>query len=111
MHGLAHGRTVIVRNSPLWHEIAAHADLPGILVPFNDEVDLVEAVGRALHGLPVAGLPLGGAIAAGDSAPSWRDCAGHVMELVGNLAFAQDAGSWVERQVILNRLAPAGRAR
>jgi glycosyltransferase involved in cell wall biosynthesis len=110
VHGLAHGRIVVVRNSALWDEIAAYADLPGTLIPFNDEVGLVESVGRALHGVPQVGLAFGSAIAAGGSAPSWRDCARHITELVGNLAFAPDAGQWVERQLLLNRWAPAGGA-
>jgi glycosyltransferase involved in cell wall biosynthesis len=107
VHGLAHGRIVVVRKSPLWNEIAAHADLPGTLVPFDDEVSLVEAVGRALHGVPLVGLAFGGAIAPGCSAPSWRDCAQRITELVGDLSFGRDASRWVERQVVLNQLALA----
>jgi glycosyltransferase involved in cell wall biosynthesis len=105
VHGLAHGRTVVVRNSPLWDEIAAHAKLPGALVPFNnDESSLVEAVGRALHGDRQVGLAFGSALAPGGSASSWRDCARHISELISDLAFAHDAGKWVERQLIFSRL-------
>ena len=109
VHGLAHARTVVVRQSPLWTEIAAHADLPGTLVPVDDEIGLVEAVGRALHGVPAAGLAFRGAIADGRSAPSWRDCAQRIIELVRDLCFGHDASRWIEREVILDgSLSPQG---
>jgi glycosyltransferase involved in cell wall biosynthesis len=104
VHGLAYGRIVIVRDSPLWHEIAAYADLPGTLVPFNHDVELVEAVGCALHGLPVRGLAFGGAIAAGGSVPSWRACARHLTELVRNLALTHNPNQWAYRQAMLKSL-------
>jgi glycosyltransferase involved in cell wall biosynthesis len=104
VHGLAHGRIVVVRNSPFWNEISAHADLPGTLVPFDDDNGLVEGVGRALHGAPVAGLALGSAITDGHSAPRWRDCAQHVLDLVGDLTFERNGSRWLERQIILGRV-------
>jgi glycosyltransferase involved in cell wall biosynthesis len=104
VHGLAHGRTVVVRRSPLWAEIAAHADLHGRLVEFADEAELVEAVGRAVHGGEASpALRIGAALAPGRGAPAWRDCARPITELLGELAFTRDGAHWIERQVMLNR--------
>ncbi|WP_431284615.1 glycosyltransferase [Humitalea sp. 24SJ18S-53] len=101
VHGLAHGRTVVVRESALWQEIADHADLPGRLVPFADEFGLVAAVGATLHGRPPAGLPFGAAIPAGGSGPSWRDCATRITDLVGSLVAVNGSGRWLQRQAML----------
>jgi glycosyltransferase involved in cell wall biosynthesis len=108
VHGLANGRTVLVRNSSLWNEIANHADLPGTLIAFEDEISLVEAVGSALHGAPLAGLAMGGALAGG-TGDSWSDCARPIMDLVATLATMRDASGWIERQSILSQLSPAAR--
>jgi hypothetical protein len=107
VEGLARGRTVIVRRSPLWEEIAAHSDLPGAIVPVSDEGGLVEAVGRALHGLPARGLPCGGALAPGARPPNWRDCAARIVDMIGRLALRCDGRNWIARQVLLRSTAAA----
>lgn len=106
VHGLAHGRVVIARRSPLWGEIAAISRLPGRITPFHDELSLVRAVGAVLHGDDVESVRAPSSECRADS-PSWRDCAGRIADLVRHLAFARDGSGWVERQLVLRRLAEA----
>ena len=49
VEGLAHRTRVIVRDLTLWHEIASLSHSSELIVPFNDEIELVAAVGNALH--------------------------------------------------------------
>jgi glycosyltransferase involved in cell wall biosynthesis len=106
VQSLARGRTVVVRKSLLWEEIATYADLPGTLVSFEDEFGLVEAVGRAVHNLPSQGLNFGAVTKVGSDAPSWRACAERIVELIDNLIFEGDGTRWIQRQVIFTRPAP-----
>jgi glycosyltransferase involved in cell wall biosynthesis len=99
--GLACGRTVIVRRSPLWQEIADHCDLPGALVPYDDEAGLIEAVSRALKGLPAQGLAKGGALSAGAAPPRWQDCAARIGDLVERLIRQGDGRRWLDRETVL----------
>jgi glycosyltransferase involved in cell wall biosynthesis len=107
VHGLARGRTVIVRHSPLWDEIAAISQLPGRIAPFHDELSLVRAVGAVLHGGEVHTIAGARSPDCELTSPNWRDCAKRIAELVRRLAYTRDGTRWVERQVYLRRLAEA----
>jgi hypothetical protein len=97
MYGLACGRTVAVRKSEIWNEIAGHTRTAGALVPFEDDADLTDVVGRALHGHPPDGLPQGGLIPANGSPAKWRDCAGRIIELLEQLRPNISYRRWQER--------------
>lgn len=101
VEGLAYGRPVLVRRSPLWAEIAACSRLPGQLVEFEDDLSLVEGLGRVLAGLPVPGLPSGGALGHGEAAAGWRDCAGRMLDLVEERTAGIDAQRWLDREEAL----------
>jgi hypothetical protein len=100
-HGLAHGRIVIVRRSPLWWEIAASCRMPGQLVPFHDLISLVEAVGRALHGQPQQVLLCGATLAEGVKPPSWITAATRITGLLEQLASRADTRRWTQRHLSL----------
>jgi hypothetical protein len=93
---LAYGRTVVVRASPLWRELAGLTRMPGQLVEFVAPHELVEVVGKALAGEPIRALPLGGALGAA-APPRWRDCARRMVSLVERIAAAPDARRWCAR--------------
>ncbi len=57
VEGLAYGRPVVVRRSPLWTEIANCSHMPGDLIEFDDDPSLVEAVGRVLAEMPTRAMP------------------------------------------------------
>ena len=69
---LAYGGTLLARQSPLLEEIAARSFARGRVVPFTDRIELVELVGRLLHGEDVATLPVGTAVENGRPM-SWQD--------------------------------------
>jgi glycosyltransferase involved in cell wall biosynthesis len=108
MYGLARGRTVAVRKSEIWNEIAAHTRTVGALVPFEDDADLTEVVGRALHGLPPKGLPQGGLIPANGSPAKWRDCAGRIIELLEQLRSNISYRRWRERDSAIDLMNSQG---
>ncbi len=49
---LAHAKTVLIGSFASRHEMARLPRDPHLIVPFQDELELVEAAGRVLHGLP-----------------------------------------------------------
>jgi hypothetical protein len=98
--GLAYGKTVVVRASPLWKELAGQARLPGRLVEFVTSAELVELVGRTLHGHPLAGMPLGEVL--GDGTPlRWRDCARRIIEGAERVLERADHRRWLWRDRVL----------
>jgi glycosyltransferase involved in cell wall biosynthesis len=105
VEGLARGRTVLVRRSTLWTEIAAHSRLPGRLCEFDDPASLVEGVGRALAGLPMAQLPSGTALAEGAAPVGWPDCARRVDALLAGLLARPRVDRWWAREQALRLLA------
>ncbi|PHS19405.1 MAG: hypothetical protein COA78_00840 [Blastopirellula sp.] len=100
VEALAYEKTVIVRDSPLWDEIAQLSYRSELIVPFRTEADLVEAVGRALHGEPqktLENLPESEA----RSEPSWADCANKMLETTSRLVAEFDSRHWLARQILL----------
>lgn len=106
VQALARGRAVIVRYSSLWEEIAGYSRLPGILIPFHSEIDLITAVGRAVHGQPLRSLPCGSSLCTDNQIPSWHNCAKTINNLVQRLSLACDGGRWITRESILGRNFP-----
>jgi len=104
VQGLAYGRTVIVRRSSLWEEISAQVRMPGQLVQFETDVDLVEAVGRAMAGHPLPTMPQGGALTAGQSPLRWQDCARQMIDTLEKLLPSADGKRWLERDEALRAI-------
>ncbi len=98
VEGLAHGTRVIVRDSPLWDEIANVSQRPELIVPFRDEIELVDAVGCALRGLSPS-RP-GYAVGTSRAVPSWSDCAQRVLDLVEEIAVEADGSRWLARDAL-----------
>lgn len=82
---LAYGRTLVARRSALLEEIAARCAPRGRIVPFDRRDELVEIVGRILHGEDVATLPLGTTLN-GERPPSWQDIAGRIVAFLTETA-------------------------
>jgi glycosyltransferase involved in cell wall biosynthesis len=92
---LAYGRTVVVRASPLWRELAGCSRSPGRLVEFVTPHELVAAVGKALADEPQNGLPQGTDLR-GDP-PRWGDCAQALVEHVERIASGSSFRRWGAR--------------
>ena len=101
VQGLAYGRTVVARRSPLWEEISAQVRMPGQLVQYDMATSLVEAVGRALAGHPVDSLPQGAALGAGQAPLRWQDCAKRMIDTLETLLPSADGRRWLEREETL----------
>jgi glycosyltransferase involved in cell wall biosynthesis len=101
VEGLAYGRPVLVRSSPLWTEIAAWSQLPGQLIEFDDAASLIEGVGRVIAGLPCHALPSGVALTEGAAVAGWRECAQNVIALVDDCIASADGTRWLERDEAL----------
>jgi len=102
VEGLAYGRPVVVRRSPLWAEIAGWSRLPGPLIEFDDPPSLVECVGRALAGLPGSALPSGVRLANDASPAGWRDCAERIIATLNVATARADGSRWRERDDALS---------
>jgi glycosyltransferase involved in cell wall biosynthesis len=94
---LSYGRTVVVRSSALWHEIAGMMRMPGQLVQFGTPLDLVRAVGQVLNGEQPDALSLGTALVDGEPPPGWKQCARRLVTLVEGAIAGADAQSWYAR--------------
>jgi len=104
VEGLAYGRPVVVRESPLWHEIAQRLRLPGQLVPFDNAASLVEAVGCALAGLPLKPLTQGTKLRVDEPALCWQDCAQRIIDSLEKLMPSADGSHWQEREEALQAI-------
>jgi glycosyltransferase involved in cell wall biosynthesis len=104
---LAYGRTLVARRSALLDEIAARCAPLGRIVPFNRREELVELIGRLLHGQDVPELQLGTALE--DGRPkSWRDVAQSIMTFLADLAGDPSRSRWRSREHTIRQLKAAG---
>jgi glycosyltransferase involved in cell wall biosynthesis len=94
---LAYGRTVVVRRSSLWHEIAGLMHMPGQLVEFVTPHDLVEAVGKFFAGEQPTALQLGKDLVDSDRPPGWRQGARQLVRIVEKTLAGADAQRWCAR--------------
>ncbi len=104
VQGLAYGRTVVARQSPLWQEISPQLQMPGQLVQFDTTASLVETVGRALAGHPLESLPQGIGLSAGQSPMRWHDCAQRMINTLEKLLPSADGRRWLEREEALGAI-------
>ncbi len=94
---LSYGRTVIVRSSSLWREIAAQMRMPGQLVEFDTPLALVKAVGQLLDGEQPDVLAFGTGLMEGGQPMGWRHCARRLVSLVEETLAGANAQSWYSR--------------
>jgi len=99
---LANGRTVLARRSALLEELAGHCDGAGRLIAFDSREELVELLGRLLHGEPVAEIPLG---TARDGSPvrTWADVARETHDFLSTLVTDSARRHWIARERALSQ--------
>ena len=98
VEGLAHGTRVIVRDSPLWQEIAGLSQRPELIVPFEDEIELVDAVSSALKGISPETPKRA---SQGQRILTWSDCAQNILDLIEEIDREVDGSRWLGRDAIL----------
>lgn len=108
VQGLAYGRTVVARESPLVTELAAGYRGPGTLITFSSERRLVDVLGRLERGEPVAGRPL--TRAATGRAWTWDSAASALLTKIGALVEACPSPQMLRRTGLSRGLTRHGRA-
>jgi glycosyltransferase involved in cell wall biosynthesis len=101
VEALAHGTKVIVRESPLWGEIANLSRNSELIAAFRDESELVETVGQALHGVAWSGRHYVGAVS--ESELAWTDCSQAIVDLVEEISYRGNGRRWLNREALLNQ--------
>jgi glycosyltransferase involved in cell wall biosynthesis len=98
---LAYGKTLIARRSDLLSETAARCRA-GRVIAFTHREELVEILGRLLHGEPVQEIPVGTAVAG--SMRNWQDVAQDIMTFLETLIRQPGGTRWLERERAVNQL-------
>jgi glycosyltransferase involved in cell wall biosynthesis len=98
---LAHGKTLVARKSELLDEIAARCST-GRLITFTRRNQLVDILGRLLHGEAVLEEPLGRA--AGKVSRRWSDVARDIIAFVDDVTRQPARSRWLEREHAVNQL-------
>ena len=106
--GLAYGRTVLARRSSLVDELAAGCPPGGRLITFDRREELVDLLGRLVHGDPVPAQPLGGG--RDDRARSWRHVADEIVSFVDAVVEDPSASRWIAREHAVRQLMAYGSA-
>jgi glycosyltransferase involved in cell wall biosynthesis len=97
---LAHGKTLVARESELLDEIAARCST-GRLVTFTRRDQLVEIVGRLLHHKPVPEAPLGSVKS--EVLRRWSDVARDIKAFMEGV-MGQPSSRWLTREHAINQL-------
>jgi glycosyltransferase involved in cell wall biosynthesis len=100
---LAYGRTVLARRSALVEELAAQCEPRGRLVVFERREELVELLGRLLHGEPVVEHPLGLHRTSGRPR-CWRDVAQDILGFLESLVRTPSRSRWIARERAVQQL-------
>ena len=98
---LAHGKTLIARKSELLDEIAARCST-GRLIAFTRRDQLVDILGRLLHGETLQGEPLGAAVSG--RARRWSDVARDIMAFMDHVTEQPPRSRWLKREHAVNQL-------
>jgi glycosyltransferase involved in cell wall biosynthesis len=100
---LACDRTVLVRRSALVEEVAAQCDCRGRLVLFDRREELVELIGRLVHGEPVPEHPLGLGLA-NRRPKTWRDVAQDTLDFLESRLRQPSRNRWIARERAVRQL-------
>lgn len=98
---LAHGKTLVARRSQLLEEIAARCST-GRLIAFDRRDELVDILGRLLHGEAVPSEPLGSAVT--EKTRQWSDVAVDLMALVDSVSLTPARSRWLKRERSVSQL-------
>jgi len=83
---LAYGGTLVARRSALLDEIAGRCVPRGRIVPYARRDELVDVVGRILHGQAVATLLLGTTLGKDERPLSWQDIGRRILGFLTDLS-------------------------
>ncbi len=107
LKALSLGRTVLARHSALLLEIASHYRGPGRLVAFRDRVELVDAVGRILHGADVNEMRLGTDLADNAEPKGWQEVSAGILDFIEEQVKDIRRSRWMARQNVIEQFSAA----
>jgi glycosyltransferase involved in cell wall biosynthesis len=99
---LAYGRLLFARASHLLDEVASHCQPRGRLIAYRQRDELVELIGRLLHGEPVAEVVLGTALN-GERPRSWLDVGHQVDKSLRRLMATASTTAWRAREGLIRQ--------
>ena len=99
---LAYGRTLFARDSSLLHEVAAHCPPRGHLIAYRQRDDVVDAIGRLLHGERNPEATVGAALNGGPPR-SWRQVGMEVDRFLRTLIPSVSVTSWRSRDELVSQ--------
>ena len=101
---LAYGQTLLARESSLLEEIASRCPPRGRLIVFRQRNELVEHIGRLLHGEPVTEQTLGTALD-GQRPRSWLDMGRQIDQGLRLLMSNASTATWRARDELVAQAA------
>ncbi len=104
LKGLSYGRTVIARESALLFEIAGNYRGPGKLLAYSTGFDLVDIVGRVIHGDSLDEIPLGRDLAQGEQPKTWQDVARGLFRFIERQVSDAERFRWEQRERAIRQL-------
>jgi glycosyltransferase involved in cell wall biosynthesis len=99
---LAYGRMLFARESRLLDEVASHCQPRGRLIAYRQRDELVELIGRLLHGEPVGEHVLGTALN-GERPRSWLDVGQQVDQSLRRLMATASTTAWRARDELVRQ--------
>ncbi len=99
---LAYGRMLFARASRLLDEIASNCQPRGRLITYRERDELVDLIGRLLHGEPVAEHVLGTSLN-GDRPRSWLDVGEQVDQSLRRLMATSSTTAWRARDDLVRQ--------
>jgi glycosyltransferase involved in cell wall biosynthesis len=99
---LAYGRTLCARESPVLTEVAAQCRPRGRVIPYRHRDELIDIVGRLLHGRSTRELPVGAALN-GHAPRSWAQMGVELERFLQSLIQSASAEAWRLRDDLVSQ--------
>jgi glycosyltransferase involved in cell wall biosynthesis len=97
VRGVVQGGVVVARRSHLLRELASQLRGPGKLLAYDTEPELVESVGRVLHGCELVLEPLANGLSDDGEPLRWVDIARNLLAFIERVAGDPGRSRWLER--------------
>jgi glycosyltransferase involved in cell wall biosynthesis len=99
---LAYGRTLLARDSSLLHEVASHCPPGGRLIAYRQRDEVIDTIGRLLHGERVTEVPIGAALN-GSPPRSWQQVGQEVDQFLRSLMAPASTSAWRSRDELVSQ--------
>ncbi len=108
LKGLSYGRTVVARESELLREVVSYYRGPGTVLAFSTPAELVDLLGRYLHGQKVETVALGTALRSDQPVINWSGVARGVLDFMEAQLADTNSHRWLQRESVIRQIDAAG---